>query len=213
MSGTSTRFDRNPPAHRISDERSPHHVAEAEDEGDGVERERDLRALGERLHRRHELQVHELVPQVEGGGEEVVDARDAGRLQQQPRLRAALLARHQHLGDRRRLRVREAAVRLAHEVAPQRDQEQGAEAGAGRADEDRLRRVRIELQRVERRQREDRPGRDAARHAADAGDDHVLEQARAPRVDAREADREDRDRDRRLHHLPDLEAPSTRTRR
>ena len=32
-------------------------------------------------------------------------------------------------------------------------------------------------------------------------------------VDAREADREDRDRDRRLHHLPDLQARSTPRRR
>ena len=67
-------------------------------------------------------------------------------------------------------------------------------------------RVRVEVQDVERRQREDRAGDHRAGDAADAGDDHVLEQARAARVDARQADRQDRDRDRGLHHLPDLEA-------
>ena len=64
----------------------------------------------------------------------------------------------------------------------------------------------LSLSDVERRQREDRARHDRARDAADAGDDDVLEQRRAPPVDAREADGEDRDRDRRLHHLPDLQA-------
>ena len=43
------------------------------------------------------------------------------------------------------------AVHLAHEVAAQRDEEEHAEAAAGEADEDRLHRVRVELEDVERR--------------------------------------------------------------
>ena len=76
--------------------------------------------------------------------------------EQEPGLRAALLAGDQHLGDRGRFGVRQLAVHLAHEVAPQRDQEEDAEAAAGEADEDGLHRMRIELQDVERRQGEDR---------------------------------------------------------
>ena len=56
------------------------------------------------------------------------------------------------------------------------------------------------------REREDRAGDDGGRHAADPRHDDVLEQRRAPsRSGAREADGEDRDRDRRLHDLADLE--------
>ena len=61
------------------------------------------------LHDRDELEVDELLPDLEGGDEEVVDRRDR-RLQQQLRLRAALLAGDQHLGDRRRFRVGELPV-------------------------------------------------------------------------------------------------------
>ena len=83
-----------------------------------------LRLLGQGAHLRHELEVDELLPDLEGGDEEVVDAGDRRRLQQELGLRAALLAGDQHLGDGGRLREGELAVRLAHEVAPQRDQEE-----------------------------------------------------------------------------------------
>ena len=153
----------------------------------------------------HELQVHVLLPHLERRHQEVVDARDGGGLEQELRLRAALLAGDEHLGDRRRLGVGQLAVHLAYEVAAQRDEEEDAEAAARQADEDRLHRVRIELEDVERRQREHRAGDHGARGAADAREDDVLEQRRAAPVDARQADREDRDRDRRLHHLADLQ--------
>ena len=182
-----------------------HHVAEAEDEGDGVERHGHARVLGERLHRRQELQVHELAPHLEGGHEEVVDAGERRGLEQELRLRAAALAGHEDFGDGGGLGIRELAVRLADEVAPQGNEEQDAQAAAREADEDRLRRVRLEAQRVERRQREDGAGDDGAGRAADPGEDHVLEQRRAAPVDARQADRQDGDRDRGLHHLPDLQ--------
>jgi len=101
----------------------PHHVAEAEDEGDRVEVEDDARALGESPDRGNELEGDELAPDLEGRDEEVIDAGDEGGLQQQARLRASLLAGHQDLGDRRCLGVGELAVHLAHEVAAQRDEE------------------------------------------------------------------------------------------
>ena len=66
-------------------------------------------------------------------------------------------------------------------------------------------RVRIELQDVERGQREDGARDDRARQAADAGDDDVFETRGAPPVDARQADREDRDRDGGFHDLSDLQ--------
>ena len=112
------------------------------------------------LDDRHELEVDELLPDLEGRDEEVVHGGDAGRLEQELRLRAALLAGDEDLGDRGRLGIRELPVHLAHEVAAQRDQEEDAEAAAGEADEDRLPGVRVELQDVERRQREDRAGDD-----------------------------------------------------
>ena len=164
------------------------------------------RPLGQRPHCRDELEVDVLLPDLEGRDEEVVDAGDGGRLQQQLGLRAALFARDQHLGDGRRFGIGKLAVHLAHEVAAQRDQEQHAQAAAGEADEDGLHGMRIELQDVERRQREDRARDHRPRNAADARDDDVFEHARAPPVDARQADGQNRDRDRRLHHLPDLQA-------
>ena len=50
------------------------------------------------------------------------------------------------------------------------------------------------------------PGDDGSRQSADAGDDHVFEQCAAPRVDARQADRQDRNRDGGFHHLAHLQA-------
>ena len=50
------------------------------------------------------------------------------------------------------------------------------------------------------------PAASRARDAPDAGRDHVLEERRPPAVYPGEADREDRDRDGRLHHLAHLQA-------
>ena len=69
------------------------------------------------------------------------------------------------------------------------------------ADEDGLHRMRVEVENVERRHGEDGAGHHAARGAAHAGDDHVLEHRGAPLVDARQADGEDGDGNRRLHSL------------
>ena len=66
-------------------------------------------------------------------------------------------------------------------------------------------RMRVEVENVERRDGEDGAGHHAARGAAHAGDDHVLEHGGAPPVDARQADGEDGDGNRRLHSLADLE--------
>src|SRR5450756_316652 len=195
-------------AARAEDERraQPHDVAEAEDEGDRVELHDDLRLLGGVLHERQELEVDVLLPDLERRHEEVVDRRDDRRLNEELRLRAALLARDEDFRDRRRLGERELAVHLPHEVPAQRDDEQNAEAATGEADEDRLHGMGVQAERIERRQREDRARHDRAGDTADARDDHVLEKARPPLVDAREADREDRDRDRGLHDLADLQA-------
>ncbi len=86
MIGTSTRFESTPPATRTAEDRKAHDVAESEDERHRVEREDHPRLIGERLHTRHELQVHELAPHLEGGHEKVVYAREPGGLQEQLRL-------------------------------------------------------------------------------------------------------------------------------
>ena len=95
---------------------------------------------------------------------------------------------------------------LAHEVAAQGDEEEDAHGAAGDADEDGLPGVGVELEDVEGGQGEDRAGHHRAGVAADAGDDHVLQQRGAARVDPPQADGQDGDGDGRLHHLPDLEA-------
>jgi hypothetical protein len=101
----------------------------------------DPRLLGNVLHERYELEVHGLLPDPKRRDEEVVDGRDGRRLDEQLGLRAALLSRDEDLGDRRRFGVRVLPMRLTHEVATQRDQEQDAEASPREADEDRLERV------------------------------------------------------------------------
>ena len=97
-------------------------------------------------------------------------------------------------------------MHVAHEVAAQRNEEEDAEASAGEADEDGLHRMRIEIEDVERGKGEDGAGDHATRGAADAGDDDVLKQAGAAAVGAGQADGQDGDRDRRFHHLADLQA-------
>jgi hypothetical protein len=158
------------------------------------------------LHRRDEAEVHVLLPHLERRHEEVVDARDERREQQQSRLRSALLAGHQHFSDRGRLRVRKLAVHLAHEVAAKGNQEQHAQAAAGQADEDGLHRVRVELEDVEGGEREDGARHHRTGRATDRGDDDVLEQRGTAAVHARQPDGEDRDRDRGFHHLADLQS-------
>ena len=182
-----------------------HHVAQAEDEADGVEVEDHAAAVGKRAHDRNELQVDGLAPDVKRGDKEVVEAGDAGGLQQQLGLRAAAFAGDQHLGDGRGLRERELAVHLAHEEASQRNDEEHAQAAAGETDENGLEGIGTEVKDVERRKREYRACHHRGRCAARAGEDDVFKQTRAALVHARQADGEDGDRDRCFHPLPHLE--------
>ena len=78
ISGTSTRFESTPPAHEDHRRAQAHHVAEAEDEGDGVERQRPC-APGRPATAPpgRNCRFDELAPHLEGGDEEVVDAGDA----------------------------------------------------------------------------------------------------------------------------------------
>ena len=111
---------------------------------------------------RNELQVQILSPHMKRGDKEVVEPGNERCLQQQLGLRAALLAGDQHFGDGRGFRKGKLAVHLAHEVAPQRNDEKNAETAAGQTDEDGLDRMRIEVKDVERGKREDRAGHNAA---------------------------------------------------
>ncbi len=128
-----------------------------------------------------------------------------GGLDQQLGLGAALFSGDQHLGDGRGFGKGQFAVLLVHEVAAQGNEEENAQAAAGQADEDGLHRMRIEVEDVERRNREDGAGDHAAGGAAHAGDDHVLQHGGAAAVHARQPDGEDGDGNRRLHSLADLQ--------
>ena len=182
-----------------------HHVAQAEDEADGVKAEDHAAALGQVAHEGDKLKVEILAPNMKCGDKEVVDGGDDGGLQQQLGLRAAFFSGDQHFGDCRRLRERKLAVHLAHKVAAQWNEEENAEAAAGEANENRLHRVRIEVQGVKRGKGEDGAGHHAARCAADADDDDVLKQTGAALEHASEADGEDRDGDGGFHSLADFE--------
>src|SRR4051812_41710121 len=89
------------------------------------------RPLRERTDYRHELKVQVFLPDVECGGEEIVNAGNRSGLQEELGLRAAFFAGDQYLGNGRSLGVGKDAVHVAHEVAAQRDQEQHAQAAAG----------------------------------------------------------------------------------
>ena len=59
-----------------------HNVAEAENEADGVEVEYHAMAIDQRSHDRHKLEVQVLLPDMEGGDEEIVNSGDARGLDQ-----------------------------------------------------------------------------------------------------------------------------------
>src|SRR5208337_1050943 len=178
---------------------------EAENEADGVEVEDHAMAIDQRPHDRHKLEVQVLLPDMEGGDEEIVNGGDAGSLEQQLGLGAALLTGDQNLGDRRGFGKGKLAMHLADEIAAQRNEKQNAQAAAGQADEDGLHRMGIKVEDVERRHSEDGAGHHAAGGAAHAGDDHVLQHGGATAVHARQTDGEDGDGNRRLHSLANLQ--------
>ena len=133
-----------------------HDVAQPQNEPDGVESDHHLGLLGQGAHDGRELEIQIFLPGVEGGDQKIVHAGDGGGLQQQPGLRAALLAGDQHLGDGGCFGIRKNAVHVAHEIAAQGDEKQHPQASARQADEDGLYGMRVELQQVQRRQREHR---------------------------------------------------------
>src|SRR5208282_2839063 len=119
-----------------------HHIAETEDEADGIEIEHHPGTVGNSTHDGNELKVHKLFPDLKRGYKEVVDTRDGGGLEQQPGLRSAFLPSDQYFSDGGRLRIGQHAVHFAHEVPAQRNQEQNTEAPACQTDEDGLHRMR-----------------------------------------------------------------------
>ena len=182
-----------------------HHVAEAEDESNGVEVEDHAAAIGKRAHDGNELQVEIFAPHVKGGDKKVVNAGDAGCLQQHPGLRAAAFARDENFRDGCGLREWELAVHFAHEEAPQRNDEEDAETSTGEADEDGLKWVGAEVKDVERGEGEDRARDHGGRCAADAGDDDIFQQCRPALVDSGQPDGEDGDGNGGFHALANLE--------
>ena len=65
-------------------------------------------ALGQVAHGGEELEIEVLLPDLEGGDEEIVDAGDGGGFEQQVGLRTALFAGDQDLGDGGGFGIREA---------------------------------------------------------------------------------------------------------
>ncbi len=182
-----------------------HHVAEAEDESDGVEVEDHAAAIGEGAHEGNELQVEIFAPHVKSGDEEIVKGGDAGGLQQHPGLRAAAFAGDENFSDGCGFRERELAVHLAHEEAAQRNDEEHAETSAGETDEDGFDGIRAEVKDVERGEGKDRARHHRGRRAADAGDDDILKQTGPALVHAGQPDGEDGDGNGGFHALADLE--------
>jgi hypothetical protein len=88
---------------------------------------------------------------------------------------STLFASHQDFSDGGGFREGKLAVHLADKVAAQRDEEEYAEATSGEADEDRLHRVRIEVEDIERRQREDGSGDNRGGCSTNSRDDDVFE--------------------------------------
>src|ERR1039457_531660 len=132
-----------------------HGDAQAHDEAEAVEVEDHALAIDQRSHDRHKLEVQVLLPDMEGGDEEIVNGGDDGGLDQQLGLGSALLAGDQHLGDGRGFGKGQLAVLLAHEIAAQGDEEENAQTAASQADEDGLHRMGVEVEDVERRHSED----------------------------------------------------------
>ena len=121
-------------------------------------------------------------------------------------LLATGLAGDKHLGGRGRLRERQVAVHVAHEVSPKGDQEQHTEYSPQEGDQEELEQVDREAENEQTRNGEYGAGNDQSGGGANRLDDHVLEKGRAPAEDHTEADSEDGNRDCRLKHLTYLEA-------
>src|SRR5208337_1794047 len=103
-------------------------VAQAENEADRVEVEDHTMAIDQRPHDWHKLEVQVLLPDMEGGDKEIENGGDAGSLDQQLGLGAALFACDQHLRNSRGFRKRQLAVLLTHEISAQGNEEENAQA-------------------------------------------------------------------------------------
>jgi hypothetical protein len=149
-----------------------------------------------------------LAPGAEGLRDELVPGRDQTALDQDAGLAAARLARHQDLGRGRGLGEREFPVHVLDEVAAERDQEQDPQEAAQQRGQAHLQEVGllVQAQDVDARQGEDRTGDDHARGRADRLDHHVLLQGLLLAEPGADADGQDRDRDRGLEDLADLQA-------
>ena len=87
-------------------------------------------SIGERAHYRHKLKIEILFPNMKRGDQKVVNAGYGSRLQKQFGLRTTLFAGDQYFRDGSRLGKGQLAVRLAHKVAPQRNEEENSQATA-----------------------------------------------------------------------------------
>ena len=190
----------------------PDDVAEAQHGRAGIEFQDDFRLVGNRRAPTHDRGGDGLRPRAEGGHAEVIQTADeAGRNERLGR-RTAALAAHEHLRRSRRLRERILPVHLLHEILPERDEEQDAQHAAQQRTQEHLPEIDLHSEDIDGRQREDGPRYDGAGAAADGLDDHILRKAVFLLEGARQAHGDNGDRNRRLEHLPDLEAQVGRRR-
>ena len=166
----------------------------------------DLGLVGHGLAPAHHGGGQGFRPGAEGGDEEVVQTADEAGPDERLRRGTAAFTAHEDLRRRRGLRERILAVHLLHEILAERNQEQDAQYAAQQGTEEHLPEIDLHPEDVDGREGEDGTRHDGAGAAADGLDDDVLGESVFLLEGAREAHGDDGDRDRRLEHLPDLEA-------
>ncbi len=148
-----------------------------------------------------------MVPQVEELDDQVVEEADTeGHEQDLAGRSLGPLAGGQHVGDRGPLGERQLTVQVLDEVPAQGDQQHDPEVSADQAGQEDLQERRLQVEDVERRDGEDRPGHDDAGGLPDGLDDHVFEQGAATGEEGPEKHRQNGDRDRGLDHVAGLQS-------
>ena len=188
-------------------------VAEAQHGRAGIEFQDEFRLVGNRRTPAHHRGGNGLRPCAEGRDAEVVQSADEAGRNERLRRRTAAFPAHEDLRRGRRLRERILPVHFLHEILPERDEEQDAQHAAQQRAQEHLPEIDLHPEDIDGRQREDGARHDGAGAAADGLDDHVLRQAVLFLERSGQAHGDDGDRNRRLEHLPDLQAQVGRRRR
>ena len=177
-------------------------VAKTQDGGSGVELQNDLRLVGDGLSESQHRRAHRVRPSSESADDEVVKTTDETAHRKRARTLAAAFAAHKDLSCRGRLREWIFPVHLLDEIFPERDEEQYSQNPAEQRREEHLHEVDLHSKDVDGGESEYRAGHHGSGAASDGLDDDILPQTFLFAECACQTHRYDRDRDRRLEHLP-----------